>query len=110
MRTRLKHVAIQVAGWAFILLGIVGLFLPILQGILFLMVGLTFLSAEYVWAHRLLAHLRMRFPTLHLQIKKAKAWAGRWRQRSDAGSQEQKLEQDSSRQARQSPGIEGKDK
>jgi uncharacterized membrane protein YbaN (DUF454 family) len=58
----LKRVLILVAGWAFILLGIVGLFLPILQGVLFLLIGLLLLSSEYVWAHHLLGKLRARFP------------------------------------------------
>jgi uncharacterized protein len=41
-------------GLAFILLGIAALFLPVLQGILFLVIGLLILSTEYVWAHNLL--------------------------------------------------------
>ncbi len=45
-------------GWAFILLGIAGIFLPVLQGILFFIVGLLFLSKEYHWAHRLLGWLK----------------------------------------------------
>jgi uncharacterized membrane protein YbaN (DUF454 family) len=36
MKAQIKRVAMLVVGWAFILLGIAGLFLPVLQGILFL--------------------------------------------------------------------------
>ena len=110
MRTTLKHIAVKVAGWAFILLGIAGLFLPILQGILFLLIGLTLLSAEYVWAHRLLAHLHMRFPSLHLQIKKATDWAGGWRQRPKARGQEKKGELNSPGHVRDASRAEGRDK
>ncbi len=46
-------------GWAFILLGIAGAVLPVLQGFLFFVVGLLFLSKEYHWAHRLLEWLRV---------------------------------------------------
>jgi len=51
-------------GWGFILLGILGLFLPILQGILFLLVGLAILSMESHFARGLLVKLRRRFPYL----------------------------------------------
>ncbi|MBS1902468.1 MAG: PGPGW domain-containing protein [Bacteroidetes bacterium] len=45
-------------GWSFILLGIAGSVLPVLQGFLFFVVGLLFLSREYHWAHRLLEWLK----------------------------------------------------
>ncbi len=63
MTRAIKKVLVLIAGWAFILLGIAGLFLPVLQGVLFLMIGLIILSSEYVWAHHLLAKLQERFPT-----------------------------------------------
>lgn len=78
MRTMLKRWAIIIAGWIFILLGIVGLFLPILQGVLFLLVGLILLSTEYVWAHRLLGKVRARFPKLNVQLERATARANAW--------------------------------
>ncbi len=55
---------VLVLGWAFIVLGIAGLFLPVLQGILFLLIGLIILSTEYVWAHKLLAKMKARFPKI----------------------------------------------
>jgi hypothetical protein len=62
----------------FILLGIAGLFLPVLQGVLFLLIGLLILSSEYVWAHRLLERLKQRFPTLtgraHSVSRAVHAW------------------------------------
>lgn len=62
MRAIIKRWTLIGIGWFFILLGIAGLFLPVLQGILFLLIGLLILSSEYVWAHRVLSHLRQRFP------------------------------------------------
>ena len=44
MKYYAKKVLVQSVGLAFILLGLVGLVLPILQGILFLIVGLLLLS------------------------------------------------------------------
>jgi Ca2+-transporting ATPase len=60
-----KRVLMIVAGWAFLALGIVGLFLPVLQGILFIMIGLGILSTEYAWAHRWILKLKNRFPGAH---------------------------------------------
>ena len=62
MRVAIKRWLMIAAGWFFIVLGIAGLFLPVLQGILFLLIGLLILSSEYVWAHRILSRLRQRFP------------------------------------------------
>jgi uncharacterized protein len=81
MNARLKRAAVLVVGWTFILLGIVGLFLPILQGVLFLLIGLIILSSEYVWAHKLLERLRARFPSLARYADQASARATGWLQR-----------------------------
>ena len=79
----MKRILVLIVGWAFIVVGIIGLFLPILQGILFLMVGLIILSTEYHWARRLLEKVRERFPGLarvsHQAAEKAKVWLRRIR-------------------------------
>lgn len=62
MRATIKRWTLICIGWFFIVLGIAGLFLPVLQGILFLLIGLLILSSEYVWAHRILSRIRERFP------------------------------------------------
>ena len=67
-----------VVGWAFLLLGIAGLFLPILQGVLFILIGLVILSTEYIWAHHLLQRLHQRFPKLARPLEIARAKARRW--------------------------------
>jgi len=72
-KSRLKRAAIHIAGWAFILLGIVGLVLPILQGILFILVGLFILSSVSPWAARLLDRIRKRFPRISSQFDQAKS-------------------------------------
>ncbi|HEU5450569.1 MAG TPA: PGPGW domain-containing protein [Terriglobales bacterium] len=64
MSLNFKRVGVLALGWTFVLLGIAGLFLPVLQGILFLLIGLAILSSEYVWAHRLLQKLKQRFPSV----------------------------------------------
>jgi hypothetical protein len=60
--TMMKRALMIVSGWTFVTLGIAGLFLPVLQGILFLLIGLGLLSTEYAWAHRWITKLKNRFP------------------------------------------------
>jgi len=79
----MKRVLLIIAEWFFIVLGIVGLFLPILQGILFLILGLLILSQEYAWAHNLLLRLQARFPEFS---KKAVRLARRIRARIRLGA------------------------
>jgi uncharacterized membrane protein YbaN (DUF454 family) len=76
-----KRVLLLVVGWGFILLGIAGLFLPVLQGILFLLIGLILLSTEYAWAHHLLRKLRERFPAVARHADQAHARAAAWIER-----------------------------
>lgn len=70
-----------IVGWTFIVMGIAGLFLPVLQGVLFLMIGLIILSGEYAWAHGVVEKLRARFPLVaarfHEASEKARAWMNR---------------------------------
>ena len=81
MRARAKRILIEIVGWGFILLGIAGLFLPVLQGVLFLLVGLIILSSEYAWAHHLLTKLKKRFPKLGSTADAASEKARRWLER-----------------------------
>lgn len=71
MKAKLKRLAIYWAGWGFILLGIAGLVLPVLQGILFLLIGLALLSNTSPWAARLLLRLRNRFPAVSRKFDEA---------------------------------------
>ena len=81
MRAAVKRVGVLMLGWAFILLGIAGLFLPVLQGILFLLIGLFILSTEYVWAHKLLQRIRQRFPRIAGKADEAARRAAVWMRR-----------------------------
>jgi hypothetical protein len=49
-----KRVAVTIAGFTLVLLGIAGLALPIVPGWLLIIPGLALLATEYVWARRLL--------------------------------------------------------
>lgn len=72
MDKRLKDIAVSVIGWGFIFLGIIGCFLPFLQGILFLLIGLYLLSKKNAWAQRVLAKIRRRMPKLSGKMEQAR--------------------------------------
>jgi len=79
-----KRWMVLLSGWTFIVLGIAGLFLPVLQGILLLMIGLIILSSEYAWAHRLVKRVRKRFPRAAAHFDEASEKARRWTKRTTA--------------------------
>ncbi len=66
-----KKIGILIVGWSFVVLGIIGLFLPILQGILFILIGLSILSSRSELIKRFLKHLEERYPQHH---KKVEIW------------------------------------
>jgi uncharacterized protein len=52
----------KVAGFSLLFLGLLGTVLPILQGVLFLALGLFVLRHQYAWAHHGMEWLRSRWP------------------------------------------------
>ena len=58
----MKRPAMLALGYTFLVLGVLGMFLPILQGFLFLFIGLLILAKYAPWAQRLLDHLEARYP------------------------------------------------
>ncbi|MBM4277003.1 MAG: DUF454 family protein [Deltaproteobacteria bacterium] len=71
-----KRIGILIIGWFFVGLGVLGLFLPVLQGILFIMIGLAILSTRSEMVKRWLKHLEERHPHHHERMEK---WKGRIR-------------------------------
>jgi uncharacterized protein len=69
MQARVKKMVLLLLGWSFIVLGVIGLSLPILQGVLLLIIGLVILSSEYKWAHKLLRKIRTRFPQFAFGVR-----------------------------------------
>jgi uncharacterized membrane protein YbaN (DUF454 family) len=78
MNARIKRLIVWCLGWVFIFLGILGLFLPVLQGILFLLIGLYLLSSTSPWAARLLDRLKDRFPKISKKFDEAKEKVTGW--------------------------------
>lgn len=77
IRSRWKRLLILISGWGFIFLGVLGIFLPILQGILFLAIGFYLLSLESPWAHRKMEQMRERYPKLGATFDEARLRAAR---------------------------------
>jgi hypothetical protein len=72
-----KRWSIIGAGWFFVALGILGMFLPILQGFLFLAIGIALLAREVEWVRRQRERLYQRFPKLGAWDAKAEHWVER---------------------------------
>jgi uncharacterized membrane protein YbaN (DUF454 family) len=68
-------------GYGFLVLGVLGLFLPVLQGFLFLAIGLLILSRHAPWAQRVLLWLKLRHPRLHHVIERAEGLVRRWQRK-----------------------------
>jgi uncharacterized membrane protein YbaN (DUF454 family) len=77
----MKVIALQITGYAFLVLGVLGLFLPFLQGVLFLLIGLLILAKSAPWAHNLLERIRERYPKAGALIETAETTMMGWWQR-----------------------------
>jgi len=78
MERQVKRFIVLMVGWMLIAFGIVGLFLPVLQGVLFILLGLYVLSRESETAHRWLQRGRKRYPQLDAKLSQWGLW---WRRR-----------------------------
>ncbi|HEY0524455.1 MAG TPA: PGPGW domain-containing protein [Stellaceae bacterium] len=76
-RSRWARIAILAGGWFFLVLGVIGLVLPVLQGWLFIAIGFVLLSREQEWARRALDRVCNRFPALGRHIQRAEHWTDR---------------------------------
>jgi uncharacterized membrane protein YbaN (DUF454 family) len=75
---KFKRIGILIIGWIFIGLGILGLFLPVLQGILFIMIGLAILSSRSEMIRRFLKHLEERYPHQYERMAARKERIKHW--------------------------------
>lgn len=75
MKGTTRKWVLLIIGWFLLLGGVAGLFLPVLQGALMILVGLTLLSYKYPWARRILYWIKERFPRLGSIAEKARAKA-----------------------------------
>ena len=78
---KVKEIAILVLGWGFVGLGVLGLFLPFLQGILFIMIGLAILSSRSPTVQRFLHYLENRYPQYYERIEAWRKKILHWRKK-----------------------------
>jgi len=78
VRKQIRRITVLVLGWTLIGFGIIGLFLPILQGVLFILLGLYVLSRESETARVWLHNLRERHPAVDAKLNRWSQW---WRRR-----------------------------
>jgi uncharacterized membrane protein YbaN (DUF454 family) len=64
----MKRIVILAAGWICLALGIVGLFLPVLQGFLLVGIGLWLLSKESRTIREFTDRLAKRYPRQHQRL------------------------------------------
>ena len=74
MKKNVKRAIIITIGVAFVILGLVGLVLPFLQGILFLVIGLLLLSAFSPTLREWMQKHTRKYPKLHHWVLKAEGW------------------------------------
>jgi uncharacterized protein len=60
----MKRILRYITGIFFLILGVIGLFLPILQGILFIIIGLIILAPESKFIRNILDKLEKKFPII----------------------------------------------
>jgi uncharacterized membrane protein YbaN (DUF454 family) len=71
----MRHTILLILGWVLVVLGVLGLVLPLLQGLLFLAVGLYLLSFEQPWVRRQRAELERRFPKVAEKLNQGESKA-----------------------------------
>ena len=74
MHKEIKRILVIIAGVAFVLLGLLGLALPFLQGFLFLVIGLILLSISSARVRIFVESHTRRYPKLHAMVQKTEAW------------------------------------
>src|SRR3989344_2147350 len=74
MNREVKRILVLTAGILFILLGLVGLALPFLQGFLFLIVGFILLSISSSRIRAWLESHTRRYPKVHAAVEKMEKW------------------------------------
>lgn len=62
-------------GWSMLLVGVLGLVLPLLNGTFFLVLGLYVLKDDYAWAGRAIDWMRRKFPRQAASIDRGQARA-----------------------------------
>ena len=72
MKAAFKRFLKLFLGWALVLLGVIGWFLPFLPGTPFVFLGVALLSAQSEWVRHRMESLRLRFPREAARLQRLK--------------------------------------
>ena len=72
MVRHLRRGVVIVLGVFFLLLGVISGFLPVIQGWIFVLIGLTLLAKEIPWVHHHVERIKQRFPKQAAQLERLK--------------------------------------
>ncbi len=62
MRNSNRHILSRLLGWFFLILGVIGIFLPFLQGFIFIFIGLSLLSFKHDWVKQKYEKFAQKYP------------------------------------------------
>jgi len=71
---KLQRFAVAALGWALILLGIVGLVLPVVPGAVLIVFGVLMVNPQRVWLRRMLEKCQVRFPVVAPAFRYCSTW------------------------------------
>ena len=71
---KLQRFAVVALGWVLILLGIVGLVLPVVPGAVLIVFGVLMVNPERVWLRRMLEKCQVRFPIVAPAFGHFRTW------------------------------------
>ena len=74
MKKNIKRTAVAAAGVLFVFLGLIGLALPFLQGIFFIVIGLILLSISSTRIRMWVESHTRRFPKIHAGVERLERW------------------------------------
>jgi uncharacterized membrane protein YbaN (DUF454 family) len=77
----LRRIAVVTLGWSLVLVGIAGLFLPVVPGTLLIILGVPLLSSQNPLLERALEKYRARFPILERALSRLSSWGASCRTR-----------------------------
>jgi hypothetical protein len=81
-KTPLQGIALVALGWILTLVGIAGLFLPIVPGVFLIMAGALMLSPRNAWLQQAEKY-RARLPVLDRAFKRFSVWVERAKPRQE---------------------------
>jgi hypothetical protein len=71
---KLQRFAVVALGWVLILLGIVGLVLPVVPGAVLIVFGVLMVNPQCVWLRRMLEKCQVRLPVGALGFRHFSTW------------------------------------